>query len=127
MHNPFREETRHDRSRSTSINEQTGHRPRRAERGKSGAGSFSDGVRTFTVRASGPSAPDSLNVYADGNRSEVVLVISGLNTGELRATWGPQWRTASESWRDWFEANAFMVFYNGRRPDFRRVRVRWVI
>ncbi|WP_199042730.1 hypothetical protein [Glycomyces salinus] len=86
-------------------------------------GDFSDGVRSFTVRASGIPAPDSFQVCANRNPAEVVLVISGLNTGELRATWGPQWRTASEGWRDWFEATAFMVFYNGRRPDFRRVRV----
>ncbi|WP_199035489.1 hypothetical protein [Glycomyces salinus] len=85
-------------------------------------GDFSDGVRNFTVRASCVDAPDSFQVYADGNTTEVVLVISGLNSGELRATWGPQWRTASESWRDWFEASAFMVFHNGTRPDFGRGR-----
>ncbi|GAB4007046.1 hypothetical protein GCM10029992_59650 [Glycomyces albus] len=79
-------------------------------------GSFTDGVRTFTVRASGPVAPDSFQVYANGNPAEVVLVISGIGSGELRATWGAQWRTASETWRDWCEASAFMVFYNGRGP-----------
>lgn len=86
-------------------------------------GDFSDGVRHFTVRTSGPDAPDSFQVYADGNPSEVVLVISGLNSGELRATWGPQWRTASESWRDWFEASSFMVFYNGQGPAAGSVRL----
>lgn len=95
-------------------------------------GQFSDGVRSFTVRASGPTAPDSFQVFAGGDRADVVLVVSGINTGELRATWGPEWRTASETWRDWFEANSFMVFYNGKRPasgtasgtgSARRVRV----
>ncbi|GAB4006612.1 hypothetical protein GCM10029992_57920 [Glycomyces albus] len=86
-------------------------------------GQFSDGVRRFTVRASGPDAPDSFQVYVDGNRAEVVLVVSGINTGELRATWGPHWRTASEPWRDWFEASSFMVFYNGKGPAAESVRL----
>ncbi|GAB4002705.1 hypothetical protein GCM10029992_41680 [Glycomyces albus] len=86
-------------------------------------GSFSDGVRSFTVRTSCTEAPDSFQVHLTGQSSEVVLVISGLGAHDLRATWGPQWRTASEGWRDWFEATAFMVFYNGHRPDSGSVRV----
>jgi hypothetical protein len=62
-------------------------------------------------------------VHLTGQSREVVLVISGLSTRDLRATWGPQWRTASETWRDWFEATAFMVFYNGQRPPRGKVRV----
>ncbi|WP_199035311.1 hypothetical protein [Glycomyces salinus] len=86
-------------------------------------GSFSDGIRSFTVRTSCAEAPDSFQVHVTGRSSEVVLVISGLGTNDLRATWGPQWRTASEGWRDWFEATAFMVFYNGQRPHSGRERV----
>ena len=97
--------------------------PRSATPIASDRGDFNDGVRLFTVRASGVDAPDSFQVYANRNPAEVVLVISGLNSGELRATWGPYWRTASEAWRDWCEANAFMVFYNGGRPDTGKVRV----
>ena len=77
-------------------------------------GAFSDGVRTFTVRASSEDAPDSFQVYANGQPCEIVLVISGLISGELKAAWGPDWRSASEPWREWAEAQAFMVFYNGR-------------
>ncbi|GAB4004070.1 hypothetical protein GCM10029992_47950 [Glycomyces albus] len=69
-----------------------------------------------------PGRSDSFQVYADHNPAEVVLVVSGLNSGELRATWGPQWRTTSEPWQEWFEANAFMVFHNGSLPPTGKVR-----
>ncbi|WP_026922586.1 hypothetical protein [Glycomyces arizonensis] len=85
-------------------------------------GSFADSVRTYTVRASSQTAPDSFQVHT-GDARDIVLVISGLNTGELHATWGPGWRTASESWREWAEAQAFMVFYNGEQPSTANVRV----
>jgi anthranilate synthase component 1 len=49
-------------------------------------GTFSDGVRTFTVRASAVPAPDSFQVHLAGQSREVVLVISGLSTRDLRAT-----------------------------------------
>ncbi|HEU5129279.1 MAG TPA: hypothetical protein VFU12_14935 [Glycomyces sp.] len=55
--------------------------------------------------------------------SEIVLVVSGLNSGALKATWGPGWITASEEWRQWCEAEAFMVFYNGTKAAVGRVRV----
>lgn len=86
-------------------------------------GRFSDGVRTFSVRASSGDAPDSFQVYTDGGQGELVLVITGLISRELRASWSLEWRSASDSWREWLEANAFMVFYNGDRPAIGKVRV----
>ncbi|WP_100446291.1 hypothetical protein [Glycomyces xiaoerkulensis] len=75
-------------------------------------GSFTDGVRSYTVRVSGDDAPDSFQVHT-GPARDIVLVVSGLNSGELHATWGPSWRGASDAWREWVEAKAFMTFYNG--------------
>lgn len=86
-------------------------------------GTFSDGVNTFSVHASSDEAPDSFQVYASGSVAEIVLVISGLNAGALNATWGLNWVNASEEWREWCEAEAFMVFYNGTKPAVGRVRV----
>lgn len=86
-------------------------------------GNFTDGYQTFHVRCSSENAPDSFQVYADGNPEAVVLVLSGLNSGELKATWGRDWRTASEAWREWAEAQAFMLFYNGQSTPRATVRV----
>lgn len=86
-------------------------------------GRFSDGTRTFSVRASSAGAPDSFQVFADDCRGDLVLVVSGLISRELKATWGAEWRTASEERREWLEANAFMVFYNGNHPAIGRARV----
>ncbi|THV43316.1 hypothetical protein [Glycomyces buryatensis] len=85
-------------------------------------GRFSDGTRVFNVHASGQSAPDSFQVSVDCEQVDIVLVVSGLNTGQLHATWGEGWRTASEDWRRWFEDQAFMAFYNGQRPPKGKVR-----
>lgn len=85
-------------------------------------GTFSDGVDTFSVRVPSGEAPDSFQVYLSGRTAEIVLVVSGLNAGVLKATWGLNWVTASEEWREWCEAEAFMVFYNGTEPAVGRVR-----
>ncbi|GAB3219786.1 hypothetical protein GCM10027447_03260 [Glycomyces halotolerans] len=86
-------------------------------------GSFSDGVHRYTVRASSAETPDSFQVYANGDPADIVLVISGLISKELKATWGAVWNRGSDEWREWLEANAFMVFYNGDRPAIGKVRV----
>lgn len=86
-------------------------------------GTFTDGARTFSVRASSEGEPDSFQVCVRDKVGEIVLVISGLNAGTLKATWGLNWVTASEEWHEWCEAEAFMVFYNGTKPAVGRVRV----
>ena len=85
-------------------------------------GRFGDGDSVFTVRASSDHAPDSFQVYANANPADIVLVVSGLNGGNLRATWGDDWRPFSEEWKGWFKHQAFLAFYNGLAPAAGRVR-----
>lgn len=77
-------------------------------------GAFHDDFRTFKVRASSVDAPDSFQVYS-GPGEDIVLIVSGLNSGDLKATWGPFWRGAKPQWKAWVEDSAFRVFYSGRR------------
>jgi hypothetical protein len=74
-------------------------------------GQFSDGRRVFVVRASGTNAPDSFQVHTKGNQSDVCLVVSGLNSGSLHATWSEEWRSATPEWREWARNNAFKAFH----------------
>jgi len=85
-------------------------------------GRFGDDQRYFTVRASSADAPDSFQVYAGENRADVVVVVSGLVSWNLRATWGDGWRSGSAQWKAWFKDQAFMVFYNGKPPAADNVR-----
>lgn len=96
-------------------------RPRPDESGREALerGGFSDGRTEFTVRASSSDAPDSFQVFADGNRADIVLIVSGLNTGTLHATWGAKWRAATPEWKVWMEDAAFKVFYTGHRIGVR--------
>jgi hypothetical protein len=71
-------------------------------------GEFSDSLRSYKVRVSGTDAPDSFQVYT-GQREDIVLIVSGLNSGDLKATWGPDWRGAEEEWKVWVEECAFSV------------------
>ncbi|MQM24451.1 hypothetical protein [Glycomyces albidus] len=83
-------------------------RPDPLERGR-----FSDGSREYVVCASSLSAPDSFQVWVSGNRADIVMVVSGLNSRDLHATWGEEWRTRSVEWREWARTCAFHVFHNG--------------
>lgn len=74
-------------------------------------GRFNDGYREFAVRASSATAPDSFQVHT-GPREDIVLVVSGLNSGDLKATWGPGWREVDAGRRAVIEDTAFAVFYN---------------
>lgn len=56
-------------------------------------GNFSDSTTRFTVLASSATAPDSFQVSANGNWADIVLIVSGINTGHLHSTWGDGWRT----------------------------------
>jgi hypothetical protein len=77
-------------------------------------GKFSDGHTDFTVCASSADAPDSFQVSANGNRADIVLIVSGLTSGQLHATWGQGWRAFNPEWKVWIEDVAFQIFYNGR-------------
>jgi len=76
-------------------------------------GEFTDGHTNFTVRASSATAPDSFHVTANRNWADIVLIVSGLNSGHLHATWGDGWRVFNPEWKLWVEDAAFKVFYNG--------------
>ncbi|MDA1388245.1 MULTISPECIES: hypothetical protein [Glycomyces] len=80
-------------------------------------GQFSDGRRIFVVRASSAEAPDSFQVHAKANQSDVILVVSGLNSGNLHATWNEEWRSTSPEWREWARNKAFKAFRTNRSAD----------
>jgi hypothetical protein len=77
-------------------------------------GQFSDGRRVFVVRASSATAPDSFQVHTRGNQADPILIASGLNSGNLHATWNEEWRSASPEWREWARNNAFKAFHTLR-------------
>jgi hypothetical protein len=58
-------------------------------------------------------------VSADDNSADIVLIVSGLNSGNLHATWGHGWRTFAPDWKVWVRDSAFKVFYNGRNITHR--------
>ncbi|RRS00721.1 hypothetical protein [Glycomyces terrestris] len=82
-------------------------------------GTFGDRHSRFIVRASSESAPDSFQVSVANNPADLVLIVSGLNSGHLHATWGQGWRSFAPEWKVWCEDSAFAVFYNGRAIDNR--------
>lgn len=77
-------------------------------------GTFHDDFQTYHVVASSADAPDSFKAVT-GERDDIVLVISGLNSGDLKATWGPPWRGYRADWKLWFEEEAFRLFYKDVR------------
>ncbi|MFB9661864.1 hypothetical protein ACFQS3_03985 [Glycomyces mayteni] len=85
-------------------------------------GRFSDGVHQYTVYASSADAPDSFQVCANNNRADLVLIVSGLTSQDLHATWGDEWRTRSAEWREWARSAAFQVFHNGSLPKPAKTR-----
>jgi hypothetical protein len=89
------------------------HRSRQTAFNAIERGTFTDGHSTFAVRASSADAPDSFQVSANENPADIVLIVSGLNSGNLHATWGRPWRTYAPDWKVWVEDTAFEVFYNG--------------
>jgi len=76
-------------------------------------GRFTDGHTDFTVCASSLTAPDSFQVYTTQYRADIVLIVSGLNSGNLHATWGQGWRAFAPDWKARVEDAAFKVFYTG--------------
>lgn len=78
-------------------------------------GTFHDDLRDYTVRASSAHAPDSFQVIT-GEHEDIVLVVSGLNSGSHKTTWGPFWQSFKPTWKIWVEESALRVFNRGRRP-----------
>ncbi|WP_030154658.1 hypothetical protein [Glycomyces sp. NRRL B-16210] len=78
-------------------------------------GTFRDDYRTYTVRASSANAPDSFQVLTGERGDDVVLVVSGLNSGELKATWGRYWAGLKPHSKIWIEEQAFRTVYSGHR------------
>jgi len=76
-------------------------------------GTFHDDFRHYRVRVSCVDAPDSFQVLT-GDREDIVLIVSGLNSGDIKMTWGPFWRSFKPSWQTWVEESAFRVFNTGR-------------
>jgi hypothetical protein len=50
-------------------------------------GTFHDDYRTYRVRVPNAEAPDSFEALT-GKGEDVVLLVSGINSAELKATWG---------------------------------------
>ncbi|MFG3340054.1 hypothetical protein [Glycomyces sp. NPDC048151] len=51
-------------------------------------------------------------MYTRGSESDPILIVSGLNSGNLHATWNEEWRSASPEWREWARNNAFKAFHS---------------
>lgn len=89
-------------------------------------GSFRKDGRWFEVYASSAHAPESMRVYPYGDRSTLALVVSGLNSGDLKPSWGQPWGGYSADWRDDFEERAYRAYVsrgNEPRPVARSVGV----
>lgn len=80
-------------------------------------GTFTDKQTNFTVWTSSVPAPDSFQVAVTDNPADLVLVVSGVNSGHLHATWGQEWRAFVPEWKAWVQDAAFKVFYNGHADD----------
>ncbi|PRY57925.1 hypothetical protein [Glycomyces artemisiae] len=81
---------------------------------RNAVGGFRDDYRSYTVIASSADAPDSFQVVTGAAGDDVVLVVSGLNSGDLKATWGRFWRTLKPQAKVWVEEQAFRAFYRPR-------------
>lgn len=78
-------------------------------------GDFDFYGEAFEVFASSADAPESMRVYPTGGAHDaLVLVVSGLNSGDLKASWGKPWSERSEEWRDSFEERAYRAYL---RPE----------
>jgi len=79
-------------------------------------GRFSHGDWTFVVVASSEIAPDSFQVCAAGSRDDLIMIVSGLTTGNHHETWSKEWRDLSDEWREWLRTNAFKTFRQVAQP-----------
>lgn len=75
-------------------------------------GSFDFNGAEFEVFASSADAPESMRVYPVGRHDSLVLVVSGLNSGDLKASWGMPWSEHPQEWRDSFEERSYRTYIN---------------
>ncbi|MEU6247623.1 hypothetical protein [Glycomyces sp. NPDC047010] len=73
-------------------------------------GTFDKDGSRFDVCASSALAPEAMRVYQAGDRSVIALVVSGLNSGDLKASWGAGWGDYPLEWRDDFEERAYRAY-----------------
>lgn len=73
-------------------------------------GSFVKDGLWFDVFASSAVAPEAMYVFQSGDRSTIALVVSGLNSGDLKASWGAGWDAYSPEWREDFEEQAYRAY-----------------
>lgn len=73
-------------------------------------GSFVKDGSLFEVCASSANAPEAMRVYPEGDRSRIALVVSGLNSGDLKASWGAGWADYPQEWREDFEDSAYRTY-----------------
>jgi len=73
-------------------------------------GSFDKDGSRFDVCASSALAPEAMRVYPAGDRSVIALVVSGLNSGDLKASWGAGWDAYPLEWREDFEERAYRAY-----------------
>jgi hypothetical protein len=76
-------------------------------------GHFTDGHTHFAVHASTAKDPDAFHVSVSDNPADIVLIVSGLITKQLHATWAESWRIFAPDWKLWVHDAAFQVFYTG--------------
>jgi hypothetical protein len=84
-------------------------------------GSFTKNGATFDVYASSEHAPEAMRVYLAEDRTSIVLVVTGLNSGDLKAGWGLPWRDYPEEWREDFEERAYRAYVNREAVPRRKV------
>jgi hypothetical protein len=73
-------------------------------------GSFIKDERMFNIYASSAHAPDTMRVYPADAYGSIVLIMSGLNSRNMKASWGLPWRGFAEEWRDDFEERAYRAY-----------------
>jgi hypothetical protein len=76
-------------------------------------GHFTDGHTHFAVHASTAKDTDAFHVSVSDNPADIVLIVSGLITKQLHATWAESWRIFAPDWKLWVHDAAFQVFYTG--------------
>jgi hypothetical protein len=90
-------------------------------------GSFRRDGAEYDVFASSANAPESMRVYAAGDRNALVLVVAGLNSGDLKPSWAMPWREYGDKWRETFEELAYRAYVSRNGTPRPSVRGRGIV